>query len=112
MKIDPRTPVIVGSGVVARHETGDVQDSEPAALILQALQAAGEDGGTGERLLRGADSVRCVPVIGWQYRDAAALVAENLGAQPRETVESAAPARVDTARWRPRSTTWRFVAFA
>ena len=38
--------------------------------------------------MRRADSVRCVPVVGWHYRDAAALVAEELGARPRETAQS------------------------
>jgi acetyl-CoA C-acetyltransferase len=89
MTIDPRTPVIVGAGqVLAREACGD-RDGEPAALIVRALRLAGEDSGTGERLLRRADSVRCVPAIGWRYRDLAALVAGDLGAHPRETAQSA-----------------------
>ena len=88
--IDPRTPVIVGAGQVLRRELPGQEPCEPVALIAEALRLAGEDSGTGERLLRGADSVRCVPAIGWHYRDAAALVAEDLGAKPRETVQSAA----------------------
>lgn len=90
MNIDPRTPVIVGAGQTVQRDTDTEEPREPVQLIAQALREAGRDAGTGERLLRRADSVRCVPVIGWQYRDAAALVAEELGAQPRETVQSAA----------------------
>ena len=73
-----------------RREVPEEEPCEPVALIAEALRRAGEDSGTGERLLRGADSVRCVPVICWHYRDAAALVAEDLRAQPRETAQSAA----------------------
>lgn len=57
--------------------------------MVRALRAAAEDAGTGERLLRRADSLRCVPVIGWRYDDVAAIIAEDLGVQPRETVQSA-----------------------
>lgn len=87
MGIDPRTPVIVGAGqVLSRDE--DEELSEPALLIGRALRAAAEDSGAGERLLRSADSVRCVPVLGWHYRDACALIAGDLGASPRETTQS------------------------
>jgi acetyl-CoA C-acetyltransferase len=88
VSIDPRTPVIVGAGQVLRRD-GPEPACEPAVLVAEALRQAGEDSGTGERLLRRADAVRCVPVIGWDYRDLAALLAGDLGAQPRETVQSA-----------------------
>jgi acetyl-CoA C-acetyltransferase len=87
--IDPRTPVIVGAGQVLDRGASGEDPIEPAALIAAALRRAGTDSGAGERLLRGADSVRCVPTIGWPYGDAAALVAEELGARPRETARSA-----------------------
>jgi acetyl-CoA C-acetyltransferase len=90
VKLDPRTPVIVGAGQVVSRDVLDREPCEPVALIARALRRAGEDSGAGERLLRRADSVRCVPVLGWQYQDAAALVAEDLGVHPRETAQSAA----------------------
>ena len=90
MRIDPRTPVIVGAGQVLRRDAPEEETCEPVALIAEALRCAAEDSGTGERLLHRADSVRCVPVICWHYRDVAALVAEDLRAHPRETVQSAA----------------------
>jgi acetyl-CoA C-acetyltransferase len=105
VKLDPRAPVIVGAGQLLHRDVSAGQSGEPAVLIAEALRRAGEDSGTGERLLRRADSVRCVPVIGWPYRDAAALLAEDLGVRPQETVQSAAlggdgPQRLlnDTAR--------------
>lgn len=79
--------MIVGAGQVLSRDEDD-ERSEPAALIARALREAAQDSAAGERLLRGADSVRCVPVVGWHYRDAAALVAEDLGASPRETAQS------------------------
>lgn len=88
MRIDPLTPVIVGAGQVLARD-GDEAELEPAALITRALREAAQDSGGGEQLLRRADSVRCVPVVGWHYRDAAALIAEDLRAQPRETAQSA-----------------------
>ena len=82
--------MIVGAGQVVQRDPYDVERCEPVTLMVEALRLAGEDSGAGERLLRRADSVRCVPVIAWRYMDAAALVAEDLGARPRETVQSAA----------------------
>jgi acetyl-CoA C-acetyltransferase len=90
VKIDPRTPVIVGAGQVVRRDPPDAEGCEPVTMMVDALRLAGEDSDGGERLLRRADSVRCVPVIGWPYGDAAALVAADLGARPRETVQSCA----------------------
>jgi acetyl-CoA C-acetyltransferase len=89
MALDARTPVIVGAGQIVRREALLDETCEPAAMIAQALRAAADDSGAGAALLRRADSVRCVPVIGWHYPDAAAFVAHELGAQPRETVRTA-----------------------
>ena len=88
--IDGRTPLIVGAGQVLARDIEVETSCEPLALIADALRAAGEDSGTGTRLLRRADSVRCVPVIGWHYPNAALAIAEELGANPRETAQSAA----------------------
>ena len=87
-RLDPRTPVIVGVGQIThRHQAGG-EFAEPVTLIGRALRAAAEDSGAGQDLLQRATSVRCVAVAGWQYRDAAALVAEDLGLSPRETVQT------------------------
>ena len=83
--MDPRTPVVVGAGQLSHH--GD--PVEPLALSVEAARAAGEDSGTGDALLRAADSYRCVPTTCWHYRDQSALVAAELGATPRETVQTA-----------------------
>lgn len=86
--MDPRTPVIVGAAQLShRHAPGgDLRD--PVSLAAEAARAAGDDSGTGDALLRRADSVRCVASTCWQYRDQAALLAAQLGAAPRETVKT------------------------
>jgi len=86
--MDPRTPVIVGAGQLSyRHRPGG-ELLDPMALAAEALRIAGHDSGTGDALLRRADSVRCVPSTSWQYRDQAALTAAAVGAAPRETVQT------------------------
>ena len=80
-----RAPVIVGVGQVIGRD-GD--SDEPLALALEALRLAGEDSGAGDTLLRRADSVRCVPTTGWPYTNQAALLADKLGAHPRDLVET------------------------
>ncbi len=88
MRMDPHTPVIVGAGQLTRRPGSDGEAVEPVTLAVRALRAAGQDSGAGEALLRRAESVRCVAITSWQYRDAAALVASDLGIAPRETVQT------------------------
>jgi acetyl-CoA C-acetyltransferase len=80
--------VVVGVGQLVRHpEPADVPTvAEPVDMMVEALRRAGDDSGTGDRLLRRADSVRVVELLSWRYVNAAALVAERVGASPRETL--------------------------
>ncbi len=87
--LDPRTPVIVGVGQVVHRPSPDGELPDPATLAVQALRKAAEDSGAGERLLATADSVRAVSSASWAYNDQARLVADAVGASPRETVASA-----------------------
>jgi acetyl-CoA C-acetyltransferase len=80
----------VGAAQVLSRDAHEDEPREPVALIAEAMRLAAEDSGADGELLRRADSVRCVPVIGWHYPDAAALVAEDLELHPRQTVQSAA----------------------
>jgi len=92
-RVDPRAPVVVGVAQSVRHpEAGDelTELPEPATMMVEALRLAGEDSGTGDRLLRAADSVRVVDTLSWRYRDAPALVAEGIGASPRQRLRSTA----------------------
>ncbi|HMC51173.1 MAG TPA: hypothetical protein VKI64_00315, partial [Acidimicrobiales bacterium] len=91
--VDPRTPVIVGAGQSLRHPEPEDDLAvlpEPADMVVEALRLAGQDSGSGDRLLRAADSVRIVDTLSWRYRDLPGLVAERLGASPRQLVRSTA----------------------
>ncbi|MPY77378.1 MAG: crotonase/enoyl-CoA hydratase family protein [Actinophytocola sp.] len=87
--LDPRTPVIVGVGQVVHRPSPDGELPDPATLAVKALRRAAEDSSAGERLLAKADSVRSVSSASWAYNDKARLVADAVGASPRETVASA-----------------------
>ena len=56
----------------------------------QGQQRHDRDSGTGDRLLRAADSVRVVDTLSWRYRDTPGLVAEGVGADPRQRLRSTA----------------------
>jgi acetyl-CoA C-acetyltransferase len=83
--LDPRLPVLVGVGQVNRRVDRGETPVEPAELMAEALRRAATDCGS-TAALSGADSVRVVLELSWRYRNPGALVAEKLGAKPRETV--------------------------
>jgi acetyl-CoA C-acetyltransferase len=87
MTLDPRTPVIVGIGQISRRPSSPDEALEPVDLMAEATRAAVADTGA-DGLLRRVQSVRVVEVLSWRYHDPAALVAERIGASPRETVVS------------------------
>jgi acetyl-CoA C-acetyltransferase len=83
--VDPRTPVLIGAGQLSnRVDKGDAP-LEPVDLIVEALRRAAEDTGVGAAAVTGADAVHIVGLLSWRYRDPGALVAERLGASPRDT---------------------------
>jgi acetyl-CoA C-acetyltransferase len=84
--VDPRAPVIVGAAQLAPP---DGAAEGPIALAVRALRMAADDSGAGERLLARADAVGHVATICWPYGDEAALIAAELGVQPRRTVRTA-----------------------
>ena len=82
MALDPRTPVIVGTGQLTlrpddgEHGLGPVD--LPIEMMVEALRRAERDAGA-QRLLAAADSVRVVSTSSCRYRDPAALIATSLG---------------------------------
>ncbi len=84
--LDPRTPVIVGAGQVVQREPDLSKD--PVTLAVEALRRAESDAGVAGLLGR-ADAVYAVASASWSYRDAAALVADQVGATPASTAQSA-----------------------
>ena len=90
MPLDPRLPVVVGVGqLVRRPRPEDVPSlAEPADMMVEALRLAAADSGAGDALLQRADSIRIVDLLSWRYANPAALVAERIGASPRETLRT------------------------
>lgn len=81
--LERSVPVLVGSGQVNEREGG----VEPVDLIAHAAKIAAQDAGS-MRLLDRVDAVRVVGMLSWRYRDPGRLVAERLGASPRQTTYS------------------------
>ncbi|MGX6510969.1 acetyl-CoA acetyltransferase [Rhodococcus sp. SJ-2] len=80
MTLDPRTPVLVGTGQINERDGG----VEPVDLMVRAARAAAADAGSA-RLLELVDSVRVIGLLSWRYRDPGALVGERIGATVRHT---------------------------
>src|SRR4051812_24021268 len=86
---ESREPVIVGVGQVTcrdgRHD-GEVPD--PLGLMETAARRAAADSGTGAHLMARLGSLAVVDSMSWPAGDPAGLLADRLGASPRETVRS------------------------
>ncbi|HEX2562623.1 MAG TPA: acetyl-CoA acetyltransferase, partial [Acidimicrobiales bacterium] len=86
--LDPRTPVLVGVGQWNNRVDRGETPVEPADMMAEALRRAAADSGAGDRVLCGADAVRVVSLFSRRYRNAARLVAERIGARPRDEAVS------------------------
>ncbi|MBF6334702.1 acetyl-CoA acetyltransferase [Nocardia abscessus] len=86
--MDPRTPVLIGAGQVV-HRPDEPGLPGPVQLAAESLRRAGADSGVGDRLLRSADLIAAVAPVSRPYGDLGALVAADVGATPRRTVQSA-----------------------
>ncbi len=76
--IDPRTPVLVGVGVVQQKEKDPARAVEAVALMTRAALLAGDDSGA-LALLAELDRIS-VPQGLWSYSDAGRMVAHGIGA--------------------------------
>jgi len=61
---------------------------EPVDMMVEALRLAAGDSGAGNHLLEAADSVRVVEILSWRYVNPAQLIAERVGASPRQLVKT------------------------
>ena len=87
MALDPRTPVLVGTGQVNQRTDADSPFSEipePIDLMERAARLAAEDAGALD-LLTAVDTVSVANIFSWKYRDPGALLGERLGAAPKRT---------------------------
>ncbi len=85
--LDPRTPVVVAVGQVEQRTDDAAVALEPTALLAEAARRAGADSGS-DRLLASLDTIAVIRILSWRYRDPAALVAAEIGATPRRTIET------------------------
>ncbi|GIE74942.1 hypothetical protein Aph02nite_08920 [Actinoplanes philippinensis] len=85
-EIDAWTPVIVGVGQVSDRST-EPAGGDPVSLAVRALRLAAGDCGKPE-ILQKADLAGYVASVSWQYPDGAALIASDVGATPRQTVQT------------------------
>jgi acetyl-CoA C-acetyltransferase len=75
--LDPRTPIIVGSGQLNQRTDRGEPSLEPVDLVVEAARAAADDSGA-TAIVPAIDSVRIISMLSWRYRDPGALVAERL----------------------------------
>jgi acetyl-CoA acetyltransferase len=85
-RLDPRLPIIVGTGQVMIRDAS-TEPLEPAELMAAALRRAETDSG-GMGLLSGADQVLTVSELSWRYRNPALAVSDRIGASPRRLATS------------------------
>jgi acetyl-CoA C-acetyltransferase len=83
MRVDPRTPVLVGAAAVVQREADPAAALEPVALMREAAQRAAADAGC-PALLGRLTSIR-VPRGFWDYPDPGRLLAADLGATRART---------------------------
>ena len=79
--LDPRTPVLVGTGQFVQRPDNPVEALEPVAMMREALEAAANDAGALALLDRATHT--WVVKGAWPYTDPAALLREHLGNQSR-----------------------------
>ncbi|MBK6279215.1 MAG: hypothetical protein IPF57_14255 [Gammaproteobacteria bacterium] len=82
--IDPRTPVLVGIGIVEQKEKDPAKAREAVQLMIDAVRAAGAD--CGAPLLPAEAQRIYVPQGLWGYADPARMIARAIGAEGARTV--------------------------
>ncbi len=89
MALDPRTPVIVGTGQLSqRVDQGDAA-LEPVDLLAEAARRAAADAGC-DGAIGLVDSIRVISLLSWRYRDPGRLVAARIGASPPQSIYTTA----------------------
>jgi acetyl-CoA C-acetyltransferase len=83
MRVDPRTPVLVGAAAVMQREADPAAALEPVALMAEAARRAATDAGC-PALLDRLTSIR-IPRGFWDYPDPGRLLAADFGATRART---------------------------
>lgn len=82
MAIDPRTPVIIGTGQVLQRSDSPADAMDPVAMMVEAIRAASSDAGLSS--VPSPDAIRVVGLLAWNYGNPAHFIAQDLGLSPRE----------------------------
>jgi len=82
MAIDPRTPVLIGTGQVVQHAVGLDDAKDAIALMVEAIDLAARDAGLSS--VPNPDAIRVVSLLSWKYGNPAHFIAQDLGLTPRE----------------------------
>ncbi|NCX04698.1 MAG: hypothetical protein EBW68_02835 [Actinobacteria bacterium] len=82
MTIDPRTPVLIGTGQVVQRAEGLDDARDPVAMMVEAITLAASDAGLSS--VPNPDAIRVVSLLSWKYGNPAHFIAEDLGLTPRE----------------------------
>lgn len=85
LPVPPNWPVVVGVGQVEQRPTGLDTALSPTELLAEAARTAQTDSGS-ERLLASLDTIAVIRILSWRYRDPGALVADELGIEPKRTI--------------------------
>jgi acetyl-CoA C-acetyltransferase len=80
--------VLVGVGQSVQRDVSPEHAKDPVALMAEAATAAAEDSGIGTRLFDEVGLIGTVDTFAWQPQNAARLLADAVGANPRRLVAS------------------------
>lgn len=80
------TPVLIGAGQITQRDVAPEAAREPIELMREAARRAADDARLPASVLAELDSVSVVNLLSWPYANAPRLLAERLGATPREEI--------------------------
>jgi acetyl-CoA C-acetyltransferase len=83
---DDRAPVLIGAGQLTQRDVEPERALDPVAMMAAAARSAADDAGGGARLLAALDRVAVVNLFCFPYGNLPRLLAERVGAHPREEV--------------------------
>lgn len=86
--MDDLRPVLVGAAQRTQHGVDPAVALGPLELMEACAREAADSCGGGARLLEAIDRVGVIDSLGWRWQNAPGLLAERLGAQPTECVQT------------------------
>jgi acetyl-CoA C-acetyltransferase len=84
--LDEQTPILVGAGQLLQRDIEPDAALEPLAMMEAVSRAAAADAGLPESALAQLDHVAVVNILAWSYANPPGLLAQRLGARPRQLI--------------------------